>query len=40
MNELMQLLNWIFQSAAHFFGTAFLLLVVGRAIGWMIHGDK
>lgn len=36
----MELLNWIFQDAEHFFGTAFLILIAGRALGWVIHGDK
>lgn len=40
MNELMQLLNWIFQDFAHFLGSLFLIAAVGRALGWILHGDK
>jgi hypothetical protein len=35
---MIELLDWIFQDIHHFLGTAILIVLTGRAIGWIIHG--
>jgi hypothetical protein len=40
MQDVIVLLNWVFQDLPHFLGTCVLFAVIGASLGMIFHGVK